>query len=213
MIAKYSNISDSEIEADVINVACKYIIENYGKEIVSNYNINSLRPCIEQNMKYMPLATIFTELAKEIYPNNYTDRYAKSAEISIIQNISWGGMWDFLVGYFAKKHNIQIGTSKSETSVFYSTKHERFENNKVTSVSQEKRIVQLNFINENEVMISIEPSLSAKKAKFIEKNNNKFKYKGFDEDYLFVITKDKLEEIIEFELIMPNKNLRIVYHG
>lgn len=213
LIAKHSKITTSDIEADVINVACKFILENFGDDIVSNHNINEIHPYIQQNMKFQPLAQIFTELAKEIYSGNYTNREANAGQLAIIQNISWGGMWDFLRDYFAKKHNIQIDNSQSDTTVFYSVRHERFENNQLTSKSEVERIVRINSQNEKEIIVSIEPSLSAKKAKLIDKSNNKYKYKGFDEDYMFVVTKDKFDEITEFELHMPNRKLRIVYYG
>lgn len=213
LLSKHSHISVSDIEADVINVACKFIIENFRNEIASNHNINEMHPQVQQNMKFQPLAQIFTGIAKEIYPNKYTVREEQAGQLAIIQNISWGGMWDFLRDYFEKKHNAQIDNVKSETTTFYSSRHERFQNNEMVSASDVERIVMLNFSeNKNEVIVSIEPTLSAKKARLINDNQNELKYQGYDEDYVFHISLSFFDEVDKFTLEMPKRNLKIIYN-
>ena len=82
-------------------------------------------------------------------------------------------MWEFLIDYFQKNHGIQIDEGNYDTAIFYSTKHKRFENDELTSESEIERTIRLNFSKDkNEIVVSIEPSLSPKKAyiKTIESN-------------------------------------------
>ena len=70
----------------------------------------------------------------------------------------------------------------------------------------------LNFIDDNqELIVSIEPSLSPKKSHLISNSDNILKYKGYDPDYLFTVKLDDFDEVEQFTLEMPNRNLKIVY--
>lgn len=214
------NIQDREgkltiqdIETEVINQACKYILQKYSDQIKSVHDINQINSVILENTKFQPIALMFIDAASDIFPNDYGDDERKAAFNGIFLNISWAGMWDFLRNYFQRKHGESIDETKSEPMIFYSQKHIRFENGVQTSESKVERNINLNFTKEQaEVIVSIEPTLSAKKAYLISNNNNIRIYKGADPDYRFTIKFDKFEEVQEFILELPNRSLRLCYY-
>ena len=80
------------------------------------------------------------------------------------------------------------------------------------SESEVERNVNLNFFNnQSEVIVSIEPTLSAKKGFLISNNNNTLIYNGADPDYRFIIKLDKYDEVEEFVLELPNRALKLCY--
>ncbi len=186
-------ITMADVEAEVINNACLSILKN--KDIANS----------------MSYANIFTTAATELI-GQYSEREAVSAMMGIPQNVQWEGMWDFLRDYFQKNHGIQIDSIETTPTIFYSTKHKRYENGVMTSESEVERTLNISFINDKkEIVVSIEPSLSPKKGYVISKNQNQMQFKGFDPDYLFTVTFDTFDEVESFILEMPNRNLKIVY--
>ncbi len=180
-----------DVEAEVINNACLSILKN------------------KNNANAMSYANIFTKAASELI-TQYSEREAVSAMMGIPQNVQWEGMWDFLRDYFQKNHGFQIDSIETIPSIFYSTKHKRYE--VLTSESEVERTINISFINDKkEIVVSIEPSLSPKKGYVISKNQNQMQFKGFDPDYLFTVSFDTFNEVDTFVLEMPNRNLKIVY--
>lgn len=186
-------INMADVEAEVINNACLNILKNKDTQNAIVY------------------AQLFTESAKELIPQ-YSEEESLSALMSIPQNVQWDGMWDFLRDYFQKNHGIQIDDVETTPSIFYSTRHKRFENGVLISESDVDRTINLNFINDKEeLIIGIAPTLSPKKSYQISQSGNQAKYKGYDPVYLFTVTYDSYEEVETFTLEMPNRNLKIIY--
>ena len=114
---------------------------------------------------------------------------------------------------FRSNHGVEINeVTTSITKVFSSIRHERFENNILVSESEVDRVININFDNEDNILVSIAPSLSPKKAALKSESENKKTYIGFDTDYSFIIDFDDFDEIETFTLEMPNRHLKIVYY-
>jgi hypothetical protein len=181
-----------DLEREVINNACLYILQN---------NINDI----------FQITSCFTEAALELFPTFYGPRELVAANMGIRQNIQWDGMWNFLSDYFEANHGVSIDNTESETILFYSTKHNRYENYQLVSSSEVERTINLK-LKENELLVTIAPTLSAKEATLVSENNGVKSYLGNDPDYRFSITFDDFDEVVEFCLEMPNRNLRIEYY-
>jgi hypothetical protein len=212
------NLSLDEVEAEVINQACKYIIENYKDQLHSVHDIYMINSVINRNDRFLPIAEAFTQAAHMIFPDNYGQEETIAAINGIRQNIAWSGMWAFLVDYFQKKHGINIDDTIKAPVTFYSTRHIRYENGVEIYDSAKvetrpvKRNINFNFLNnKNKVIVSIEPTLSPKSANLIERAGNKYKYRGDDQDYAFEIHMNRFDMVEKFIFEMPNRNLRIIY--
>ena len=207
------NITVSDLETEVINNACLYILKKQKDKTSQGKTIEEMfLGALESTKNFIPISKDFTEAAMELFPDNYTEKNAIMATMGIQQNIAWEGMWDFLRDYFQKNHGKRIDNTEVSQSVFNSTKHQRFENENLVSESEVERIINVSYIdNKEEVIVEIAPSLSPKKARIISKTANKLVYKGFDPDYLFTIELDSFDEIENFTLEMPNRKLKIQY--
>lgn len=209
---RQGRLTIQDVEAEVINQACRYIIQNYSAQIESVHDINQIGSVIMNNTQFQPIALKFVDAASEFFPNDYGEDERKAAFSGIYSNISWAGMWDFLRDYFQKKHGEAIDDVESEPMIFYSKKHKRYEHGVQVSESEVERNVNLNFFNnQSEVIVSIEPTLSAKKGFLISNNNNTLIYNGADPDYRFIIKLDKYDEVEEFVLELPNRALKLCY--
>src|SRR5690606_2321057 len=112
----------------------------------------------------------------------------------IAANLSWSGMWDHLVTYFMKAHGEDIDGAPKESLIFYSQYHHRYEQNTFINEAKVERNVNITFFNDGEyIMVSIEPSLSSKKAFLISKDGNKMTFKGEDQDYKFIMELDQFD--------------------
>lgn len=201
-----------DVEAEVINQACRYLIQNYSEQIESVHDINQIGSVFMNNTQFQPIALMFVDAASEIFPNDFGNDERKAAFGGIYSNISWAGMWDFLRDYFQKRHGEAIDNVKSDPMIFYSKKHKRYENGVQVSETEVERNVNLNFFNgQSEVIVSIEPTLSAKKGFLISNNNNTLIYNGADPDYRFTIKFDKYDEVEEFVLELPNRAIKLYY--
>lgn len=206
-------LSLQDVEAEVINQACKYIIQNFSNQVNAVHDINKIGTVIMGNMKFQPIALVFVDAASTIFPNEYGEKERTAAFQCIYSNISWAGMWDFLRDYFQKKHGVQIDNVKSEPMIFYSQRHTRFERGIQVSESVVERNVNINFFNgQSEIIVSIEPTLSAKKAYLFSNSNNILVYNGADPDYRFTLKLDKFDEVEEFILELPNRALKLCYY-
>lgn len=202
----------ADLEAEVINNACLYFLKQQKDSTAGATSIEDMfMGALNSTQNLIPIAKAFTDAACELFPDNYTAKEAIIAMNGIQQNVAWEGMWDFLRDYFESNHGRKIDNVESNTTIFYSNRHQRFENGIMVSESEVERTININFIEENEVVVGIAPSLSPKKAYLDSENGNTKQFKGYDPDYLFTIAFDEFEEVDKFVLEMPNRNLRIEY--
>jgi len=210
---RQGKITIEDVEAEVINQACRYIIHNYSDQIKSVNDVNQINTVFTENIKFQPIALLFIDAASYLFPAEYDSEERKAAFKCIYSNISWAGMWDYLRGYFQKMHGESIDDVVIEPLIFYSQKHKRFQNGILVSESEVERNVNINFFNnQKEVIISIEPTLSAKKGYLLSKENNVLIFIGADPDYKFIIKLDKYNEVDEFILELPNRALKLYYY-
>lgn len=214
-------ISQDEIQTETINVTCKYLLERYKNELRQVHEINEINRVIAHNYSLVHNdVRIFVEAARIIYPTQTLSSHpqtgqswSESTVALIIPNICWAGMWGFLRTYFLRNHRIAIDGIELRPITFNSTKHVRYEQGLKVNESLVNRLIQLVFTQGiNEVEVSISPSLSPKTAKLHSKDDNSYLYIGDDRDYQFLVKYDEFEDIRHFELIMPNRLLKIVYH-
>jgi hypothetical protein len=206
-------VNSQDLQAEVINNACYYYLKNQKDKASKANSIEaSLLEILNATKELIPNSKAFTEAAMELFPNHYGMPEAINATMGIQQNVAWDGMWEFLIDYFQKNHGIQIDEGNYDTAIFNSTKHMRFENGELTSESAIERIIRLDFSKDkNEIIISIEQSLSPKKAYIKNIKFDKYIYEGADPDYVFNVFFGDFGEVIKFTLKMPNRNLKIVY--
>lgn len=207
------NLTVADLEAEVINNTCLFVLKNQKEKMRQGKTIEEMfLGALNSTQDFIPITSAFTEAAMELFPGQYTEQHAMIATMGVQQNVAWEGMWDFLRDYFQKNHGIQIDDTKTESAIFYSTKHKRYENGVLVSESEVERTINLSFIDDNqELIVSIEPSLSTKKSHLIFNNETILKYKGYDPDYLFTIKLDNFDEVEQFTLEMPNRRLKIIY--
>jgi hypothetical protein len=210
--SRRGSLTIEDIEAEVINNACLTFLKKRREISKSARNIEEIiTGLINSTLDAMPIAKAYIDAAYELFPAYYSDREAASAIIGIQNNIEWEGMWDFLRDYFESNHGIKIDDIETNTTIFYSNRHERFENEILMSKVDVARAINVNFIENEEIVIAIAPTLTPKKAYLVSDRNSIKTYKGFDPDYLFTVEFDEFDEIQKFILSMPNRNLRIEY--
>lgn len=184
-----------QIDAEVINLSCLEILRS------------------KQHFGIIDITGMFTNAAMNLVPE-YTESRAAIAQLGVMQNVQWDGMWEFLKNYFLSNHgfNIDGENDTAESKIFYSTRHVRFEMNKEVASTPADRTIDLLFTEDRKViMVNIQPSLSAKKGYISQNQNDKLIYIGSDPDYKFTIIFDEIDEVSKFILEMPNRNLRIEY--
>lgn len=182
-----------QVEAEVINLSCLEILKS------------------RQHLRATEITEMFTSAAKQLIPA-YTDQRAMVATFGVMQNIGWDGMWDFLKNYFLSNHGINIDDTAADSIIFYSARHERYENNIMVADTPADRNIDLFFTNEKQVVtVNIMPTLSPKKATLIDVRGSNYIYRGTDPDYKFTVCFDEIGEVTKFILEMPNRMLRIEY--
>jgi hypothetical protein len=208
------NLTNQDIDAEVINNVCLIILKKRKQKPSEGENVTELLKTILEQEKNIPvIIKAFTEAAIDLFPDYYGTKNVIAATMGIPNNLAWDGMWNFLADYFRSNHGLEINEkNNSVTKVFSSIKHRRFENNSLISESEVDRIVNIIFDEEDNILVSIAPSLSPKKAFLKSVLGNKKVYEGFDDDYLFILEFDVFDEIEVFTLEMPNRNLKIVYY-
>jgi hypothetical protein len=182
-----------QVEREVINLSCLEVLQN-----------NDI-------LRIDEITCLFINAAKHLVPQ-YGDAETVAAIRSVHLNVRWDGMWEFLKNYFQANHGIRIDDNASETKIFYSTRHERYEMNVQIANTPADRTIDFHFSQEKKVIIvNIHPTLSAKKGYLSGREGLKYIYSGSDADYRFTVLFDEIDEIIKFILEMPNRNLRIEY--
>lgn len=182
------------VETEVINLSCLEILKN------------------RQNHNAHAITEKFIEAAQQIIPQ-YGEREALITRMGVPMNVQWDGMWEFLKNYFMSNHGINIdGDDSTESKIFYSTRHERYEfNNQVANTPADRTIDLLFTENRKVIIVNIQPTLSAKKGLLVESTGDKLVYRGSDPDYKFTVLFDQIDEVSKFILEMPNRSLRIEY--
>lgn len=216
LISRRGQITISDVEAETINNACLFILQNFHQEVKSVHDVTQIDIVLPINfMNFENICNCFVNASRELFPDDYDIESANVGKAMILQNISWSGMLDFLRDYFQKNHGIQIDKIKTASSIFYSTNHKRYENGYLVSENDDEkdiRVVNLNFIdNKKELLVSIEPSLSPKNSYLIIDDGSELVFRGYDDDYLFKIKLDDFGEVEQFTLEMPKRNLKIIY--
>lgn len=210
-----TEVYTQDLETEVINAACLEILKNRKLQSSSSSSLNdsSLRSfTMNSNVDVIRIAQSFTEAALELFPNNYTSREAVVALHGIQINVEWDGMWDSLRDYYQRNHGISIDDVETETIIFYSTRHQRVENGITTSEIEVERTVKINKLQDGkEALFSIQPSLSPKKAKLVNKKENEYTYEGYDPDFRFYISFDNYDEVEKFVLERTDRGLKIIY--
>lgn len=202
-----------DIEREVINNACLLFLKMRRERGDKDWNARCIYGnAIVSNSEAIPYAEAFARAAMILFPQQYGMPEANAAVLSVPMNVSWEGMWDFLKDYFQKYHGISIDNNRNQPCIFYSSCHKRYEHDVLITQSKVPRTINVQFINDrDEIIVSIEPTLSAKTGYLIEGNDNFLVYNGKDPDYRFTLTFDDFEEIETFVLEMPNRELKIIY--
>ena len=183
------SITNQDIDAEVINNVCLIILRKRREKPNHKDSLGDLLTNLLAIENDIPiLIKAFTDAAIELFPDYFGVRNVLAVYLGVPNNLSWEGMWDFLADYFRSNHGVEINeVTTSITKVFSSIRHERFENNILVSESEVDRVININFDNEDNILVSIAPSLSPKKAALKSESENKKTYIGFDTDYSFII--------------------------
>ena len=80
-----------DIEAEVINFTCLQLFKDNKTEIFD----------------YMEYASKYSKIAENLFPE-YDSSHSAAAQMSVIQNMEWSGMKNFLKDYYSKNHNISL---------------------------------------------------------------------------------------------------------
>lgn len=212
---KGSSINIEEMETEVNYQTCRYIIENYRNQIISTPDISSINNIIDKNVNsFSAIIYDFLKAGNQLFPQYWQSDKDVIFINLICANLSWSGMWDHLITYFLKNHGEDIdGETDKQSLIFYSQKHRRYENDTFINESEIERNINITFLdNLKNIMISIEPTLSAKKGYLISNQNNTLVYKGDDPDYKFTVVIDNFEEVEKFILELTNRAVRIEYY-
>lgn len=211
--SRRNQLFTEDLEAEVINTACFEILKKRKEKTSDSKSIEALFGAIlDSTNDIMPIAKSFTDAAIELFPQNYSHREAANALLGISNNVMWEGMWDFLRDYYNKNHGWSIDDVQTDAIIFYSTRHQRFENGVLTSESEVERTININKVKDSEeIIVSIEPSLSPKKGFLKESSDNKEVYNGYDPDFRFHIFYDDFGEIEKFILERIDRNLKLQY--
>jgi hypothetical protein len=201
-----------DLQAEVINNGCRYLLDEHRLYIDQVHDVSQISSVLTGNFRYQQEAQLFTRASLELFPGQYTTQMAAAGEMSILSNISWSGMWDFLREYFHQNHGKQIDGERTLPVFFNSSVHSRYEYGNLITESSVNRVVSLTFKQERtEVLVSISPSLSPKNAYRVAEVDGQTTYRGYDPDYQFSVRLDLFDEVEQFILEMPNRGLKIVY--
>lgn len=110
---KHNNdvLTASDLEAEVINHICLYIMGHQKREMQKESSIENMFVGFLKNYKEnkpVDIAKVFTTAAMELFPDYYSPQMAVNAIVGVHDNIAWDGMWDFLKNYFWKNHEMDI---------------------------------------------------------------------------------------------------------
>ncbi|PTN09298.1 hypothetical protein C8N47_105139 [Mangrovibacterium marinum] len=211
LINRNGSLNLGDVETEVINQACRYIIETSDR-LATVHDVSQIGNVITANMVHYQTASAFTSAAARLFPEHYREDEINTGIAGIMSNISWAGMWDFLRDYFQKNHGEAIDNKVNEPTIFYSVHHERFEGRLPVKPVDVERNINIVFMDDRQdVIVSIEPTLSPKKARLVNKADDVYSYRGYDPDYLFHIHFNHFDEVERFVLELPNRSIKLVY--
>lgn len=102
-------INTSDIEADIMNVACLELLKENDSWIKKGDDNDSIMEVMYLNhMKYSEDVELYFDAASLLYPSIYRNPNKDIFVGLVIKNATWSGMWDFLRKYFKDNHNRNI---------------------------------------------------------------------------------------------------------
>lgn len=207
--AKKSFLSPDDYAADIINVTCKYFIEN---ERGIKSGPNAMMHFTTNYMNKSDDVKLFIESIKSDYPHLLTSQNIQNLVQNVCLNIGWDGMPGFLEDYFYKTHGISVAND-TEHYEFISSSHKRYQYDALVSTSNVDRNISLMFSNNKKKMaVTITPTLSRKESHFDHQDGDSFFYKGItDPDYVFEVHFDSYDDVDFFALELRSRNLRLEY--
>ena len=103
------HINTSDIEADIMNVACLELLKENDSWIKKGDDNDSIMEVMYLNhMKYSKDVELYFDAASLLYPSIYRNPNKDIFVGLVIKNATWSGMWDFLRKYFKDNHNRNI---------------------------------------------------------------------------------------------------------
>ena len=102
-------LKTSDIESDIMNVACLELLIENNSWIKKGSDNNSIMEVMYLNhMKYSEDVELYFDAASLLYPSIYRNPNKDIFVGLVIKNATWSGMWDFLRKYFKDNHNRNI---------------------------------------------------------------------------------------------------------
>lgn len=102
-------LKTSDIEADIMNVACLELLKENDSWIRKGTDNDSIMEVMYLNhMRYSEDVELYFEAASLLYPAIYSNPKKDIFVGLVIKNATWSGMWDFLKKYFKENHNKTI---------------------------------------------------------------------------------------------------------
>lgn len=99
-------LKTSDIESDIMNVACLELLKENNSWIKKGDDNNSIMEVMYLNhMRYSEDVELYFEAASLLYPSIYTNANKDIFVGLVIKNATWSGMWEFLKKYFKENHN------------------------------------------------------------------------------------------------------------
>lgn len=207
-----SNITDRELEKEVIYWCCYEIIKKRKKKtsvLTDDLQIfNSFRDSI---LDIAPISKVYTEAAMELFPNNYDFASAIMATEAIKNNIFEDNMWDILKDYFLKKHGFDI-----DYSLFEEGGVRKFNMRSLRQIENTNRTINniiditICFIDEERIFITVCEEI--KEMAVLIRNEEDWynlEYKHESEVYKFIIRYNESFNPSSF-VVINQKNNRIV---
>lgn len=197
-------LSPDDIAADIINVGCKWILEKCPRR--PNVADMPQLTFADNYYNFSDIASVFPKAVVREYP--YISQFIDDLTKSICLNIGWIGMPSFLDDYFYKNHGVSSGQN---IVVFMSSFHKRYQSGRFIEESVVPRKIELSFNNnEQNLDVTITPSLSRKTSKLRYNNGSTRIYEG--DGYRYTIKFDIFEEVSHFTLELIERDLKLEYY-
>ena len=207
-------ITQGDLEAEVINNACLAIIKNQNEKMGRGNSIREiLLGAINSSQENQVIASSFIGAARELLPEYFSEAEAESAMISIEQNLSWDGMWDFLTDYFRENHGMIIEDDESIPVIFFSERQETFEDGILLMTTEKEKTIFINFSKDHhQVTVKIDPDLPLQEGILTAREGRVLKYKNKEKHYFFTIHYDEFNEVKSFVFEDFENHTEIFYY-
>ncbi len=206
-------VTQGDIHAEIINNACLAIIRNQNEKIGKGSSFRDmLMGAINSTQDHKSIANAFIEAARELLPEYFDEDDEMIVIRGIEQNLEWGGIWKFLIGYFRENHGINIDKGETTPVLFFSTREEKYEDGILISDTEVNKTVSLNFSeNFEELLVSIEKELPPQNAVLIAREENVLQYRNDNLNYTFTVTYDDYEEVETFRFEKDTEHTETIY--